>query len=173
MAETLQSLTLKQFRAAMAMLTECIEKCPDDRWRDPVGKYPFWHVAYHALCFVDCYLSPSNTAFKKLVKSRAKAAFNPHPKGMGEFEAEHPSREFTRDELLRYAAMCTEKLNDVLTSESRKTLAGPSGFSWLKMSRAETHIYNLRHTAHHVGQLTATLRRAGVSTKWRGMRPDA
>lgn len=164
---TLPALLLSQFHAALAMLAECVERCPEDRWDGrgalAIGTMPFWEVAYHALCFVDCYLSPSNEAFEGEIASRG-ARF--HPEGMRELSQEHPSRRFERDELRRYAAFCRDKAATVLAAETDASLAGPSGFSWLAMPRAEVHLYNLRHLAHHTGQLTAFLRRAGVQTKW-------
>ena len=36
-------------------------------WDAPIAKYPFWMVAYHTLCYVDCYLSPDNAAFERLL----------------------------------------------------------------------------------------------------------
>ena len=46
-------------------------------------------------------------------------------------------------------------------------LAGPSGFHWLKFSRLELHVYNIRHLQHHVGQLNAALRRhQAEGIKW-------
>lgn len=164
-----RTLTLSQFRAALAMLEQCITRCPDEHWDAIIGKYPFWQVAYHTLCFVDCYLSPSNDDFTREVEARQNTgatAFNPQPRGMAELEGEYPSRRFTRNEMIQYAAMCREKLDATIPNESDETLAGPSGFSWLKFSRAEAHLYNLRHVCHHTGQLSAALRRAGVDTSW-------
>lgn len=155
-----------QFRAALAMLEQCIEACPDDHWDAPIAKYPFWQVVYHTLCFVDCYLTLSNDAFIRAVEARATQPFNPQPRGMAELEEENPSRRFTRDEMRRYTAMCRQKLDATIASESDATIEGPSGFAWLKFSRAELHLYNMRHVQHHTGQLSASLRRAGVETRW-------
>lgn len=161
-----RTIVLSQFRAALAMLEQCIDSCPDSHWDAPVAKYPFWQVVYHTLCFVDCYLSPSNDDFIRTVEARAAQPFNPQPRGMAELEDENPSRRFTRGEMQQYAALCREKLDATIPAESEASLAGPSGFSWLKFSRAEIHLYNLRHVQHHTGQLTASLRRAGVETRW-------
>jgi hypothetical protein len=173
------TILLSQFHAALSMLAECIEMCPEDRWDGRgafcVGTMPCWEVAYHALCFVDCYLAPSNEAFEREVAERARAAGGMgevgvgghfHPAGMKELSEEHPSRRFEREELRRYAVFCRDRAARVLAEETEETLAGPSGFSWIPLSRAELHLYNLRHLAHHTGQLTAFLRRCGVETKW-------
>jgi uncharacterized damage-inducible protein DinB len=54
-----------------------------------------------------------------------------------------------------------------MAAETHKTLEGPSEFPWLPMSRAELHLYNIRHIQHHTGQLGAFLRRNGVDAgRW-------
>ncbi len=167
MADGLSRILLSQFSASLAMLAECVEQCPDEHWDgkapNVVGKYPFWMVAYHVLCYLDCYLSPSNEAFKAGVRPPPEGF---HPAGMAELEEEYPSRRMERDELRRYVAFCLEKLRRTMEGETEATLAGASGFPWIPLSRAEGHLYNLRHLAHHTGQLTAFLARMGVETKW-------
>ena len=63
MSDHLQQILARQFDAALCMLNDCVEKCPPALWDARVAKYPFWQVAYHALCFVDLYLSPGEAAF--------------------------------------------------------------------------------------------------------------
>ena len=166
-AMTISVILTSQFHATLSMLAECVERCPDQHWDgsapDVVGKYPFWQVAYHALCFVDCYLSKNSETFEKEMGCRTDGF---HPAGMKELSEEFPSRALTRDELRRYAAFCRDKVASVLAEESEESLSGVSGFSWLPMARVELHLYNLRHAAHHTGQLTAYLRRVGVQTAW-------
>ncbi|MBL9121866.1 MAG: DinB family protein [Phycisphaerae bacterium] len=149
---------LGQFEAALDMLANCLQRCPQKHWDGIIGKYPFWQVAYHALCFVDLYASTSSKEWQP------HEAF--HPKGIQELRKEYPSRTFTKKEILVYLDLCNEKVRESLERETSASLAGPSGFSWLKMPRYEVPIYNLRHLQHHVGQLSAYLRRAKVSTKW-------
>src|SRR5687767_9927213 len=94
MLEQFKSIVSTQFEAALCMLDDCLRKCPDDAWDARVAKYPFWEVAYHALIFVDLYLDRSKEAF----------AFRPdvHPGGWREWDDEHPTRRFSRGELLDY-----------------------------------------------------------------------
>ena len=156
--QLLKQLVADQMEAALAMLNDCVEKCPEQHWDGVIGKYSFWQVVYHTLCFVDLYLSPGEAAYT------ARPEF--HPLGMKEFEAEYPSRRFTREEMLRYMAICREKITEIMMGETERSLAGESGFSWLSFSRAEAHVYNMRHIQHHTGQLSAFLRRAGTEPKW-------
>ncbi|MFO0839944.1 MAG: DinB family protein [Phycisphaerae bacterium] len=163
MLDLLRQLVLSQLEASVCMLDECIRKCPAQHWDSPIGKYPFWHVAYHTLCFIDVYLSPSDEAWQP---RQGGPGGGLHPLGRVELEEEYPSRRFEQCELLEYSALCRQKARDVLTSETRETLEGPSGFPWLAFSRAEAHVYNIRHIQHHAGQLSAFLRRQGVETHW-------
>ncbi len=170
MALAIKPVLLSQYEAALCALRECIAACPERCWDGPgslIAKYPFWQVAYHTLCFVDCYLSPSNEEFKAAIEGpRPAGAPNFHPRGIAELEDEYPSRTFTRDELLAYTEVCRAKLRAVLGdgpgAETDSSLEGPSGFPWLPFSRAELHVYGVRHVQHHAGQLGASLRKAGA-----------
>ena len=46
-----------------------------------------------------------------------------------------------------------------LAAETEESLQSPSGLRGRPTTRGELHIYNLRHVQHHVGQLSAFLRR--------------
>jgi hypothetical protein len=152
MTEYVKKILTGQFEAALSMLKDCIEQCPPEHWDGVVGKYPFWQVAYHVLCFVDLYLSPNEGSFQ-LGKF--------HPQGMKELDDEYPSRRFDKRELAEYLEFCHRKAIASIAAETGESLEGPSGHSHLQFSRGELHIYNLRHVQHHVGQLNAFLRRFG------------
>ncbi len=155
---TYKRITLSQFLASLAMFEHTIRTVPAAGWRKKVGTWPFWLVAYHTLCYVDCYSAPSNTTWKP------HPTF--HPKGRKELIAEYPSRDFSRDELLAYCEYCRAAISASIRRETAKSLAAKSGFPWLKFTRAELHLYNLRHLAHHTGQLSAVLRRYGKKSPW-------
>jgi hypothetical protein len=150
MIEQVKSVLARQFDAALCMINNCLVKCPTEHWDGKVAKYPFWQVAYHTLCFVDLYLTTSKDAF---------AFRSVHPQGWKEFDDEHPSRRFSREEIAGYLVICRQKAAAAIAGETEQSLAGPSGFDWLRFSRLELHIYNIRHIQHHAGQLGAYLRR--------------
>ena len=158
MTSLLKTTILAQFEAALSMLKECISKCPPEHWDGKIAKYTFWQVAYHTLCFVDLYLSPTEAQFQ------TSPVF--HPKGMAELDDEYPSRRFTQAELINYIHVCHEKLVASLAAETPQSLEGPTGHSRRDFPRAELYLYNMRHVQHHTGQLSAYLRRAGVDTRW-------
>ena len=154
MLELWKQSTLKQFEAALCMFNDCVRKCPDAHWDAPVAKYPFWQVAYHTLCFVDLYLTKDNDSF---------AFRDLHPAREKELLDEYPSRRFERQEIERYIQICRDKAAESINAETELTLAGRSGFDWCRFSRAEMHLYNLRHLMHHTGQMGACLRRIDPS----------
>ena len=49
--ELLRSALKSQYHAALAMLREPIERCPDDLWFSRSHPNPFWWGAYHALYY--------------------------------------------------------------------------------------------------------------------------
>ncbi len=153
-----RSIVLGQFEAALDMAAHAIRRCPAKHWEGIIGRYPFWQVAYHALCYVDLYAAPSNDAWQP------HPTF--HPAGRAELTDEFPSRRFTKAELLAYVEHCATQVKASIEAETPRSLRGPSGFSWVKVNRAELPIYSLRHLQHHVGQLTAFLRRVNIGTRW-------
>ncbi len=157
MIEQIKTILERQFAATLAMLGECIERCPDEHWTGVVGKYPFWQVAYHTLCYADLYLSPSETDF----------TLRPiHPQGWDELKNEYPSRLFNKAELLEYVDFCQRKAAEIIAAQTSASFSEPSGFSWQPVTRGELHICNIRHVQHHTGQLSAFLRRVDVDTSW-------
>ncbi len=155
---TYRRIVLGQFEASLAMLEECIRNCPPKKWEGIIGKYPFWQVAYHALYCTDLYTARNEGSW------RLHDTF--HPGGMADVEGEYPTRMFTKRELLAYLEYVSKRVRASMRRETEASLRGPSGFSWLKMPRAEVPIYSMRHVQHHAGQLGAYLRRAKVKTRW-------
>lgn len=149
MIDYLKKILTGQFEASLAMLNQCIQACPPDHWEGRIANQTFRQIAYHALFFVDLYLSPAEDAFQLR---------DVHTLGGDEREPV-PSTGLSRDETLSYLAVCRQKALEVLTSETPESLERPSGYSWLPFSRGELHLYNLRHVQHHAGQLSVYLRR--------------
>jgi hypothetical protein len=164
MLDQFRLILISQFEAGLSMLNLCLTRCPDEQWDTLIAKYPFWQVAYHALCFVDLYLSPSESAWQPRTEPGGNGGL--HPKGGLELQEEYPSRRFERDELTHYVTLCRDKAHAIINAETPASLAGESGFAWLPFSRAELHLYNLRHLQHHTGQLGACLHRLGISADW-------
>ena len=52
-----------QYHAALTMLRDAIEQCPDAEWVSRHHKNAFWQVAYHVLFFTHLYLQQNETTF--------------------------------------------------------------------------------------------------------------
>ena len=141
--------TLGQFEASLAMLKDCLERCPANLWEEKLAALTFRQIAYHTLFFVDYYLSPGEESF---------SLRDLHLVGGDEREPVN-SPGLAQAATLEYVPICLEKIRTTIASETETTLQQPSGFSWLPFTRGELHLYNLRHVQHHAGQLSAQLRR--------------
>ena len=158
MTQVYKRIVQSQVDAAFAMLEYCIRNCPAKKWNGTIGKYPFWQVAYHALYCADLYTATSEDNWKLHPKF--------HPAGIADVQEEYPSRVFSKRELLAYLNYCSKRMRSSLKRETELSLKGPAGFSWLKFTRAELPLYNLRHLQHHTGQLGAYLCRAKIKSRW-------
>jgi len=148
---TIQDCLKSQYHAALTMLLDAMDACPPALWTDASYVNPFWHVAYHTLFYTDFYLEPSETTF---------VPWPHHRQGHNRF-ASHPDAAasvvpYTAAELRAYLAHVQQKVD---TAVDRLDLTAPeSGFPWYRMSKLEHQIVNVRHLAHHVGQLAERVR---------------
>jgi hypothetical protein len=71
---------------------------------------------------------------------------------------------YARAELLEYAEFCHGEIDRQTASLN---LEAPSGFYWLPFNKLELQFYNIRHLAHHTGQLSERLRtHANTGLPW-------
>ena len=162
----IRSALAGQYGATLLMLQRCLQRANDKSWLAIVGTRPFWHVAYHALFTTDLYLSPDEKAFQPPPFHRedynllGTPPWAPHKKIVADQPYDTPT-------LSAYVEACKAKAKRALGEEDETRFLGPSGFSCLKFTRLELHLYNIRHLQHHVGQLTACLRRqSGEAVAW-------
>jgi hypothetical protein len=150
-----KQILVGQYEASLAMLNQCIEACPPEHWEGKIAQGTFRWIAYHTLFFVDLYLAPNEEAF---------ALRDLHLRGGDEREPV-ASPGLSKDDTLAYIPICRQKMLETIATESEKSLAGPSGFSWYPITRGEMHLVNIRHIQHHTGQLSAYLRRVDEQFK--------
>lgn len=155
-----------QYRSALAMLRQAIERCPDELWLDPSVTNRYWNIAYHTLFFTHLYLQPERKDFAPWTKGRehfehlGKVPYPPHHSPVRE-----PS--YTRAEMLEYADFIESQLDEKI--DSMDLDAGDCGFSWYHMPKLDHQIMNIRHLQHHAAQLADRLRQhANIATDWRG-----
>ena len=68
-----------------------------------------------------------------------------------------------------YGTFCREKASATIGEETEQTLCAEARFPRRNCSRAELHVYNIRHIQHHAAQLTLRLRLdTDVDVPWIG-----
>jgi len=166
MLDTLEAMLTNQYEAALCTLNTCIERCPDASWNMPVVRYPFSQVVLHTLIYADVYLGRDLASFYEQPFHKANADF------FGDYEQlqdREPVETYDRPSIRKYVVHCRGKVREIMASETAASLSGPTGFERREFSRAELHVYNIRHIQHHAAQLTLRLRvECGVDIPWFG-----
>ncbi|MEM7504955.1 MAG: DinB family protein [Pseudomonadota bacterium] len=155
-----------QYRAALSIMRQTIEKCPEPIWNDTTVKNRFWHVAYHALFYTHLYAQVSEETFQPWQHHRdeyqvmGQLPWPPHKEPtIGE--------PYTKDEVLTYLDFCWGQIPDWIDAVD---LQGPSGFEWLPFNKLELQFYSIRHLMMHVGELAGRLGdQQGIDVDWVGM----
>ena len=116
--------------------------------------------------FTDLYLQPTDDveAFKaQAFHVQNKSAFRDYE----ELEDRPQVLLYEKPFVLEYLRHVRRKAQETVARETADVLAGPSGFHWRHCSRAELHVYNIRHIQHHAAQLSLRLRLdANVDVPW-------
>ena len=139
------------------MLNLCVARCPEANWNKPVAKWKYCQAAFHCAFLADLYLQPDDDvdAFKRQpFHAGHREAFREYE----ELEERAQVLLYEKPFVLSYLQAVRRKAQETIARESADVLAGPSGFHWRKCSRAELHVYNIRHIQHHAAQLSLRLR---------------
>ena len=152
----------RQFGAAIDMLGNAVEACPEHIWsapaRDGSRHTEFWYIAYHTLFFLDLYLSGAVEGFAP-----------PPPFTLEELDPAGiiPSQPYSKDHLTRYVAHCREKCRKVIQGLNGSAATRRCHFPWLDLSFGELQLCSLRHVQHHTGQLNLILRQTtDAAPRW-------
>ncbi len=153
MIDYLKAIYIGQFEAALAMMKQRIEACPPEYFDAPIGDATFRQMAYHALFWLDYYLSVHEDEF-------VVSDFVLHG---GDERRPILSDGLPKEETLSYINYCHTKILTTIDAETEESLQDGSGFPSIfvrtKLTRGELHLYNLRHIQHHTAQLSTLLRR--------------
>jgi hypothetical protein len=158
----------RQFEAAIQMLGDALRDCPDELWEKKLwedqsdqwvaaGFATFWYLGYHALFWLDLYLTGAEEGFTP-----------PAPFDLVEMEPnEVLPRTYTREELLGYVDHCRQKCRETINALSAEQAQRLCSFAWGELTFAELQLYSLRHVQEHGAQLRMFLGQySGKSTKW-------
>ncbi len=158
----------RQFGAAIDMLGNALVDCPDELWEKRIwgdqldqwvetGFSAFWRLGYHALFWLDLYLTGAEEGFTP-----------PAPFDLVEMDPNGvPPRTYSRQELLDYLAYCRQKCQETLGALTIEQAYRLCRFPWGELPFAELQLYNLRHVQEHGSQLRLFLgQQAGQSARW-------
>ena len=166
MIDTYKELISNQFEAAFCMLASCVDRCPETNWNAPIANLKFCQVAFHALFFADVYLGPDLKSLREQPFHRDNATVFADYE---ELEDRVQQAAYEKPFIKAYLQHCREKGSQVVAAETAETLDRRPGFDWLTFSRAEVHVYNIRHIQHHAAQLSLRLRiDTGADIAWIG-----
>jgi DinB family protein len=169
--EALRSILKSQYHAALAMLRETIERCPDELWfsKQPVNS--FWQIAYHSLFFAHVYMLPNEAAFRPWGHHQSDVQNPDGIPGPPDPNSTLPliPEPYTKEQALAYWNICDEMVDSAV--DALDLYSQDSGFSWYKVPKLEHQIVNIRHIEHHTAQLADRLRASeGIGIKWVGAR---
>ena len=154
-----------QFYAALGMLEQAVQKCPDSLWDASEDKVKFWHIGYHALFFVHLYLQPTAADFTPWAKHRQNyEQMGPTP--WPPYEKPEIGESYIKADMLEYIEFCRQQVDSCV---AQTNMEAESGFDWLPMNKFELQIYSIRHLQQHTGELMERLgTRAGIDVDWMG-----
>jgi hypothetical protein len=162
-----REVIISQYQAALEMLKQAIEKCPEAIWNSPDDKTKFWHIAYHALFYTHLYLQDTEETFTPWRKHRneyqyiGRVPWPPHA-------APQIGEPYDKETVLEYLEFCQKQ---VAERGPQLDFAAASGFDWLPFGKLELQIYTIRHIQQHAGELMERLgTRAQVEIDWVGMK---
>lgn len=159
--DPLESALAGQYRATLAMLKDCVEKCPNDIWE--AGNHPrnTWRIAVHAAFFAHLYLMQKEEDFQQFKNFEDKD-------GLIDLytDANAPViPSVSQAQVLEYIDHIDTLIEPTLASMD---LSSPdSGFSWYKdFPKLDHIILSIRHLGIHVGQLEKILDLNNINYKW-------
>jgi hypothetical protein len=157
--EEIRKVIKSQYLAALAMLRQAVETCPDALWDAPGQKNRFWHTAYHVLFYTHLYLHRSEDDYAPWAGVRRELRSL-------RVEGDRPADPYSRNDILDYLAFCEEQVGPLVDALD---LNAVSGFDWLPFGKLELQFYNIRHIQQHTGELYQQLLEENIEVGWVGM----
>jgi hypothetical protein len=162
----------EQYHAGLAMLAECVDKCPDSMWIEGVHPRTFWRIAWHASFFAHFYLVQNEEAFNGSIEDwpmavRTALGVSDSQKTVKVQPYDLPKRAtpLTRAQLQEYITYVNGVVDDAVDRLDLE--CSETGFPWYRnMTKLSHELMNLRHIQGHVGQLSELLMAQGIDTNW-------
>jgi hypothetical protein len=169
----LKPILKSQYHAALAMVRDAVERCPDELWTAPGHVSAFWQVAYHTIFFTHLYLHRDAASFQRWAGHQGDVQHEDGLTSDPEAGDNRPllPKPYSKADVLAYWQVCDDMVDAAVDSIDLD--APECGFWWYKVSKLEHQLINLRHAQHHGAQLADRLRTAtDQRVKWVGSRPS-
>jgi DinB superfamily len=158
METTFRTALWRQFGAAIDMLENALVACPASLWNQrlwsvsPPQFAEFWYITFHALVWLDLYLSG--------LPEEEFAPPAPFAQGVLDSVEALPERPYTKEELRAYLVSTRQKCHIQLLALTDEQARRPVEYPWSEgqpISFLELQLYNLRHVQEHAAQLSLFL----------------
>ena len=139
-----------QMLAALSMLGDCIDRCPEMEWNEAHGDHPFSQVVFHTLFDCDHGLCDSDGEFREQEFHQAQR------RSFGDYDELEDRRLSTlpgRDFINLYLEHCRGRVASVLETRTHDDLITPNSDVYRNMTRIERYMNLIRHVQHHAAQL--------------------
>lgn len=155
----------EQYHAGIAMLAECVQKCPDDLWTAGTHPRAFWRIALHAAYYTHLYLGQNEDAFQPWPDRPEGYPELWHKPSVEPYELPADFAPYTQQQILDYTAYIDSLIDP--TVETLDLDALETGIPWYpNMSKLSHQLLNMRHLQGHVGQLSELLMAREIDTDW-------
>ena len=150
------------------MLDVAIDHATEEMWADNSDTPPFWRVCAHTIFYIDFYFSTFDPEMVDIPETYQHPAFLLK---YGKTKLDDIENAIvTKDEMHQFLRYSRKKLRQYFDQNIEDQLSDPSGFSWLKMTKGELLLYNMRHIMEHTAILNQILKKHGLPVSgWRGI----
>lgn len=146
----------KHFSRTSKMLFQSINACPDEIWETASEGYPFWQQAYHAIYWVDVWMSESIYKFEKPEGFYTKS-----------YELDNAcAKVFSKNQVIDYCNIVFKKCDDYFEKLNDIDLYERNTFFDKNLTTFDRIMGQIRHVSYHIGYMDCILK------KYTGNFPD-
>lgn len=159
----------RQLGASLDMLQVAIETATEEMWDQDSDRPPFWRISYHIVFFIDYYFATFRPGVTDIHETYR------HPEFLLKYADSYldddvEDKVVSKEDILKYLNHSRQNLRGYIENDLESQLWDESGFPWLKMSKAELLLYNMRHIMEHTAILNQILKKHGLpASSWKGI----
>jgi hypothetical protein len=158
MDSNLKDSLWNQFEAAIEMLENAMNACPDELWHYCSQQAEYWYLIYHSLFWLDLYLSGTAEEFVP-----------PEPFDLNELDSGglYPANPISRADLQAYFEHDRQKCQATIAALTDERARQLVRFGWGEATFLELLFDTLRHVQSHASELLWILgQKTGSAPGW-------